>query len=433
LLDHILEGIKNCPVQPDSFAVDSWAVDYGYIDRDGRLLGDTIAYRDPRTDSVVARVLRDLPDLYLRTGIQIMPFNTIFQAIEDLESRPDIVGRAARLLLLPDLINHMLTGVAFNEYTVCSSTALLDMRTNRWDTAIMDRYGLRRDLFADVTMPGRIAGILADAFVKKTGKRFPVCLSAGHDTAAAIAGIPVSTGRNWGYISSGTWSLVGVERRAPIINAASAKRQITNEGGVGGTIRFLRNVPGMWLLEECLRNWKAKSVSCDYDAIVQSARESRPFRSLLDPADARFQAPESMAEAITDFCRETGQPVPETVGQVARCIFESLALRYREVFEEIAEVTGEPVEEIHIVGGASRNDLLNQMTADACGKIVIRGPAEATVMGNVAVQAIALGLFKNLADYRERQIRVGAAIEYLPRQDASLQEAYGRFKELPRG
>lgn len=430
LLGNILEGVRQCPVQPDSFAVDSWAVDYGYIDEAGNLLGDTIAYRDPRTNPVMDRVLKDYPDLYLRTGIQIMPFNTIFQMIEDLESRPQIARRAARALLLPDLINHILTGKAFNEYTLSSSTALLDMRTTKWDTELMNRYGVRTDLFSEVAMPGQTIGPVADRFASETGRQFTVVLTAGHDTGAAIAGIPVAGKRKWGYISSGTWSLVGVEIPAPVINAKSAKYQITNEGGVEKTIRFLKNVAGMWLLEECLREWKSKGMNYGYDAIVAAASESAPFRSLIDPVDPRFNAPDSMVDTIAGFCRETNQPIPSSLGEYARCIYESLSLRYREVFDEIAEITGEAVEEIYIVGGGSRNRLLNQMTANASGKAVVQGPSEATVMGNIAVQAIALGIYRSIAEYREEQARHGDWPRFEPQKNASWQEAFGRFRSM---
>ena len=430
LVDNILQGVANCPVEPDSFAVDSWAVDYGYLDAEGRLLGDTIAYRDPRTNRVMERVLREVPDLYMRNGIQVMPFNTIFQVIEDLESRPEIVERAARILLLPDLVNKLFTGQSFNEYSVCSSTALLDMRTTQWDARIMARYGIRADLFGSIAMPGRVIGPALPAIAARAGRQFTVSLTAGHDTGSAIAGIPVMPGRKWGYISSGTWSLVGVELPAPVINETSARFQITNEGGAEQTIRFLKNVQGMWLIEECLRDARLKDLGRDFNVIAQAAREAAPFRSLIDPTDPRFQAPAAMLDEIQGFCRETGQPAPETIGQIARCIYESLALRYREVFEEIAQVTGQSIDEIHIVGGGSRNDLLNQMTADATNKRVVRGPAEATVMGNIAIQAIALGVYKDLADYRAQQSAASVVIEYLPDNESAWKAANSRFQEI---
>lgn len=432
ILNNIMQGARNCPAQPDSFAVDSWGVDYGYLDAEGRPFDEVISYRDTRTNPVMEQVLSEVPDLYMRTGIQCMPFNTVFQVISDIEIRPDVVKRASRLLMLPELISYMLTGVALNEYTIGSTTALLDMRTGLWDKEIMERYGFPPELLGEVNMPGRVLGNLRDSSAKDAGWQFPVILSTGHDTGGAIAGIPVMPGRKWGYISSGTWSLVGVELKSPIINDASFHHQITNEGGVEGTIRFLKNAHGMWLLEECLREWKAKGMVLDYAGILEAARQSKPFMALIDPTDWCFQAPESMIGAIGDFCRRTAQPVPETPGQIARCIFESLALLYREVFDTIEGITGQAVEEIHIVGGGSRNELLNQMTCNACGKTVVKGPVEATVLGNIAVQAIALGLYKNLADYREQQSLASTPVVYQPQDEKIWHNALERLKALRR-
>ena len=429
-LDHILRAVAAFDGEIASLGVDSWGVDYGYLDAEGNLLGDVMAYRDPRTEDEMARVLADYPDLYKRSGIQVMFFNTMFQVIDDVTTRPEIVEKADRILLIPDLINYMLTGEASNEYTICSTTALLDMRSGAWDTELMEKYGVRTDIWGKPEMPGRLIGTVHHDIARRTGKDFPVCLVAGHDTASAIAGIPVLPGKRWGYISSGTWSLVGVETDKPITNDAAIKYEITNEGGVEGTIRFLKNVCGMWLLEQSLEEWKTQGVNLTYENIVAAATDAEPFRSLINPDEARFAAPESMLEAIRSFCRETSQPIPESIGQVARCIFESLAMRYRGVFAEIAEATGEEVEEIHIVGGGSRNAFLNQMTADATGRKVIQGPSEATVMGNIALQAVALGAFETIADYRQKQVETTTPTTYEPQGCADWQTQIPRFQGL---
>lgn len=385
-----------------SVGVDTWGVDYVLLSKSGELLGQPFHYRDHRTDGVMDRVAVVVPraETYAATGIQFLPFNTLYQLIAAHERTPELLSHAHRLLLMPDFLHWCLCGSTAIEFTNATTTQCYDPTTRGWATGLLRRFGLPISPFGEVAMPGTRLGELHPDVRADTGLgAIPVVAPATHDTASAVAAIPTAHtgGANWAYISSGTWSLVGVEVPAPVLTEQALRAGLTNEGGVDGTFRLLKNVMGLWLVQRCRA---AFGTDCDYEALTQRATEATPLRSLIDPDDPRFLNPPNMPATIAAFCRETGQPVPETHGQFVRCCLESLALKYRAVITNLAAVTGVPVEVIHVVGGGSRNRLLNQFTADATGLPVVVGPVEATALGNALVQVRAAGELGTLADLR---------------------------------
>lgn len=376
-----------------SVGIDSWAVDYGLLDGDGELLGNPVHYRDARHAAGVPAVHALVPpeELYRIGGVQHLPFNTVYQLAA---ARHDAAFPAARtVLLVPDLLAYWLTGAVSAEVTNASTTGLLDATTREWSAGLIDRLGLPRLLFPPLRQPGDRLGRLSDRALQETGLTGPVPLTAvgSHDTASAVVGVPAAHER-FAYISCGTWSLVGVELAEPLLTEASRAAGFTNELGVDGTVRYLRNVMGLWLLQESLRTWFAAGRSADLAQLLAAAARVRPFTALVDPDDPRFLPPGDMPARIAQACVETGQKAPVDAVDVVRCILDSLALAYRRAVRAAAELTGTPVEVVHIVGGGARNELLCQLTADACGVDVIAGPVEAAALGNALVQARAAGV-----------------------------------------
>jgi len=372
--------------QVDGIGIDSWAVDYGLLDGDGVLLGNPVHYRDSRTDGAAANAERlGAADLYATTGLQFLPFNTIHQLMA--ERRLDV---ARRLLLVPDLLAYWLTGQTGAELTNASTTQLLDVRTRTWSTELMDRIGVSPDLFPDLREPGTVIGPTADGT--------PVIAVGSHDTASAVVGVPAENER-FAYISCGTWSLVGVELDRPVLTEASRAANFTNELGVDGTVRYLRNVMGLWLLQECVREWDLNNGTDTASLLAEAAR--RPAAAVIDPDDPVFLPPGDMPARIAAACRRAGQPVPADRAATVRCIVDSLAAAHRRAVEQAQELSGTSVDVVHIVGGGARNTLLCQLTANACGLPVLAGPVEATALGNVLVQARTLGAIDgDLAELR---------------------------------
>ncbi len=414
----VLDGLRAAgPV--DSVGIDTWAVDYGLLDRAGVLLGNPVHYRDSRTDGVMDKVLADLPaaDLYATTGLQLLPFNTLYQLVA--AARTPQLSAAGRLLLIPDLLAYWLTGVERAEITNASTTQLLDVRRRTWSTELIDRVGLRRDLFPAICEPGEHIGDLLPSTLDSTGLPGPVPVIAvgSHDTASAVAGVPAH-GDRFAYISSGTWSLVGVELDRPVLTDDSRRANFTNELGVDGTVRYLRNVMGLWLLQESLRTWRAAGLAADLETLLREAAAAPAFAAVVDPDDPAFLAPGDMAARIADACQRLGQPPPGNPAQVVRCILDSLALAYRRTIAQAQQLSGRHVDVIHIVGGGARNELLCQLTADACGLPVVAGPVEATALGNALVQARALGAAGGaLADLRGLLRETQRLRRYEPRPD----------------
>jgi rhamnulokinase len=382
-----------------SVGVDSWGVDYGLIDADGNLVEEPICYRDERTAGVMEQVfeLRSRAEIFARTGVQFLAFNTLFQLFA--HARSGIPASAAKMLMIPDLINFLLTGRTVTEYTNATTTQMIDAETGAWDYQLIERLGLPTRTPAEIVPAGADLGPLKPDLAGELNlKGARVVAPATHDTGSAVAGAPLEAG--WAYISSGTWSLVGVELSRTLINPEVALHNFTNEGGAFGTIRFLKNVMGLWILESCRREWRDRGYEVDYDALLARASERRDSTALIYPDDERLFNPPSMTEAIKRQLAETGQSIDDDPAALTATILDSLALRYASVIRTIETLIGKHINGAQIVGGGSQNQYLNQATADASKKTVLAGPAEATVIGNALVQAVASGRFASLAEAR---------------------------------
>jgi len=410
-----------------SLAVDSWAVDYGVIDSAGELVGDPVCYRDDRTKGSMERVFQRVPRhvIFEKTGIQFLNFNTIFQICSEETN----FEKARSVLLLPDLINFFLTGKVCAEYTNATTTQLVNARTRDWDTELLKELGLAADLFPEIILPGTELGQLkANVANEAELTDVRVVATASHDTASAVVGAPLE--KDWAYISSGTWSLIGVELDEVLINEDIARHNFTNEGGVFGTIRFLKNVMGLWIFESCRREWEEKGIFAEYDEIIRKAASIRGFPGFIFPDDERFLNPPSMLEAVASQMRETGQRSVEDPIVVSKIIFDSLAFRYASVLRTIEALTGTGLKGVQIVGGGGRNEYLNQMAADASGLEAQAGVVEATAMGNVIIQAIAAGRFASLLEAREYVRSKTRLKEYIPQMSSKIIEAARSYAEI---
>jgi rhamnulokinase len=399
ILREVLKGLREAIKKSDpiSLAVDSWAVDYGFISPTHQYLPPIHAYRDPRNEIAFQELTNKIGKerIYSTTGIQFLPFNTIYQ-LYAARNLPEYKN-AAKFLMLPDLLNFVLTQKLSTEVTNASSTQALNTRTRQWDRELISLAGVREDLFTDLHEPGTLIGVV-HGFDVLDG--ISVVATASHDTAAAIAGVPFTNRQTEAYISSGTWSLVGVELDNPVLTKEAFAANVTNELGADGTVRALKNVTGMWLLEECRRSWHLEGRNYELPELMKLASASQAFETLIDPNDPLFASPGGMPQRISNYCRDRGLTPPETDGQYAFCIVNSLAHAYKKTIDEISLVTGRTINLIHILGGGSQNDLLNQLTANICGVTVKTGPVEATLFGNIAVQAISAGVVANLTEAR---------------------------------
>ncbi|MDQ6948654.1 MAG: rhamnulokinase [Actinomycetota bacterium] len=411
-----------------SVGVDAWGVDYGFVDRTGALVDDPTCYRDPRQPVQYQRALAAVgPErLYAATGVQIMAINTLFGVMSDARTMPERLDRAATLLMLPDLFHHLLSGSTATEYTAASTTGFYDMARNAWATDLLDELGVPTHLLPEVVPAGTDVGPLLGTLATGALSHARVVVPPGHDTASAVVGTPLADPRGL-YISSGTWSLVGVETAAPVISAETQARNITNEGGYAGTIRLLRNVAGLWLLQSCRRAWSAEGTDYTYPELVDLARAERSLGSIVNPDAPEFLDGQDMPTRIQKYCAATGSTVPQTTGQIVRCALDSLALSYRAVIEDLATVTGHVVPSINITGGGSNNALLSQLTADSTGLPVQCGPVEATALGNAATQLVALGELADLSDIRRVVSHSTELTTYTPQHAPSWDEAYDRF------
>jgi rhamnulokinase len=415
------------PIQ--SIGVDSWGVDYGLIDVNGNLVDLPVCYRDKRTQDVMEQVFTRVPreEIFQRTGIQFLPFNTLFQLYA--HAREGIPAAAQKLLLIPDLINFFLTGRTVTEYTNATTTQMVNARDCQWDCELLNRLSLPVDLLPEIIAAGEPVGALSAEIAHEIGiKPKPVIASATHDTGSAVVGAPLRDG--WAYISSGTWSLVGVERDAVLINDEVARHNFTNEGGAFGTIRFLKNVMGLWILESCRKEWQRAGTAIDYDTLLREVEAIKDYPGLIFPDDERLFNPVNMLEAIATQLNETGQAMSENPAVVAKTILDSLAFRYASVLRTIESLIKRKIEGVQIIGGGSQNAYLNQATANATGLPVSAGPVEATVIGNVLVQAIADGRFGSLSEARQyvpQKIRLG---EFMPQTSTAGAEAMRRYAAI---
>lgn len=415
-----------------SIGIDTWGVDFGLLDAKGNLLENAVHYRDQRTKTAIADVGALISDeeLYRRTGIQFMYFNTIYQLFALSRQRPELLERADCALLTPDLMCYFLTGSRQSEYSIASTTALIDPWTRQWDGELLRRIGVKPDLFPPVVPAGTVAAPLSEAVCEELGlEPVPVIRVASHDTASAVVSVP-ATEEHFIYISSGTWSLMGIESGEPMITEETARLNYTNEGGYGGKIRYLKNIMGLWLIQEVRRQWIREGLSLSYADMEREALTKPAFVSFIDPDDLIFAPPGNMPRRIRQRCEETNQPVPQDVGAVVRCIYESLALKYRDTKENIEGVVGRRFRAMHVVGGGTKDGLLSQFTANACNAKVVAGPIEATAMGNCAVQLMALGRIKDLGEAR-RIIRASFDTKhYEPQDTRAWDEAFVRYKKI---
>ncbi|MBI1916103.1 MAG: rhamnulokinase [Planctomycetes bacterium] len=437
LYGELLNGLRLCAAQHgsvDSVGVDTWGVDFALLGRGNTLLGNPRHYRDPHTEGILERAFAKVPreEIYRQTGLQFMRFNTLFQLLALQRDRSPLLDVAESLLMIPDLFHFFFTGIRANEFTDVSTSQLYDPTAKTWAYGLVKEFGLPGNILGTIVQPGTVLGPLRPAIAMETGiNPAQVVVPATHDTGSAVAAVPAGepggSSPRWAYISSGTWSLMGVEVPAPLLTDAARDFNFTNEGGVGGTIRLLKNIMGLWLVQECRRAWEKQGHSHSYDELARLAESAPPFVSLVDPDDPSFILPPNMPATLGEFCQRTGQAVPQEPGTVVRCALESLALRYRWVMERLEELTGGRLEVIHIVGGGSQNVLLCQLTADACDRPVVAGPVEATAIGNVLVQALGLGVLGSLAEAREVVRRSFPVRTFTPREADRWQEPYQRF------
>jgi len=437
LWHEITIGIARYAAQEDAslagIGIDTWAVDFALLDRAGRLLGNPYHYRDRRTDGMLQQVDQQVsPErVYTQTGIQRLPINTLYQLVSMRQSGDPQLEAAATLLLIPDLFHYWLTGQKVAEYTNATTTQFFDARERRWATDLLEELNLPTHILPEVVAPGTVLGAVLPDLSDALDLRYavPVIATATHDTASAVAAVPDLDERS-AYISSGTWSLVGVELDQPILSEQARALNFTNEGGVAGTIRFLKNVGGLWLLQECQRQWQREGQHYTWPELVALAGATPPLRSLVDPDAPDFLNPGDMPSTIRAYCRRTSQSEPEDVGALVRCCLESLALKYRWVLTALEQLTGRTLETIRIVGGGCQNTLLCQLTADACQRRVVAGPVEATAMGNILMQAIALGTLPDIAAGRAALARSFEQIIYQPHASGDWDAAIVGFDAL---
>lgn len=405
LFYEIKQGIVKAKIAGgfDSIGIDTWGVDFGLIDKNGRLLENPVHYRDKRTSGLVEESFKSVPrqKMYDITGIQFMELNTLFQLISLKKQRPEMLERADKMLFMPDLFAYFLTGKMCSEYSIASTSQLIDINTRSWSKELLDAFGIKESLFAPLTEPGTQLGNLSKEICEECGvESVPVISVCGHDTQSAITAVPCESG-DFAFLSSGTWSLFGTELQKPIVNETSLKINITNEGGFGGTTGFLKNIIGLWLIQESRRQWQREGKDYSYADLEKLALSEEPFKCFIDPDAPEFVPQGNIPERVREFCRKTGQYVPESVGEIMRCIYESLAMKYRMTFEKLCECTGKDYPVIHVIGGGTKDGLLCRMTASSCGKTVKAGPIEATVMGNVAVQLMSDGTIGSISEARK--------------------------------
>lgn len=419
-----------------SLAVDSWGVDFVLLARDGSFLGLPFAYRDRRTDGAPDAFFRRVPaeEVYRRTGIQVLPFNTLYQLFAMTRDSSPLLGAAADLLMLPDALSWLLCGRKAAEFTIATTSQLYNPTLRNWDPELLKALGLSNSLFQEIVPPGTVLAPLESELAESTGLGpVPVVAVASHDTASAVAAVPAEEGDGWAFVSSGTWSLAGVENRAPVLTEMAMRRNFTNEGGAGGRFRFLKNVMGLWLLQECRRIWAARGEAWDYGALAAAAEQAPPFGAFLDPDWPGFLHPPDMPAAIAEYCRRTGQVQPAGPAAMARAILEGLALATRAVLEELQETLGRTLDRVHLVGGGSRNAALCAFTAGATGLPVLAGPAEAAAAGNIMVQAMALRRIGSLDDARRVARASFEPRRFEPSDQGAWADAWGRFRELRAG
>jgi rhamnulokinase len=434
LFDQMKLGLSACGpagAKPASIGVDTWGVDFGLFGSDGSPLELPYSYRDERTDGMMEEFFKLVPRerVYELTGIQFMKLNSLFQLFAEKRQHPAVLDKAARLLFMPDIFNYFFTGVAKTEFTFATTSQLYNPRTKTWEGELFSALGVPQSIMPEIVAPGTVLGSMKKNVSAETSLgEASVVAVASHDTGSAIAAIPAE-GDDWLYISSGTWSLMGIETKQPIISREALEMNFTNEGGVEGTFRFLKNITGLWLLQQCRKAWSHEQ-HYSYDDLTSLIGQAVPFRSLIDTDDRAFFNPPGMPDAITQYCNETNQPSPESHADFVRCILESLALKYRATLDQLRRLTPRAIARIHVIGGGARNRMLCQFTANATGLPVLVGPIEATATGNIMVQALAFGDVRSLAEMRNIVRSSFRPVSYAPREVDAWGSAYLRYKKL---
>ena len=435
LFEHLKAGLaaaKNEGVEISSIGIDTWGVDFALLAKDGTILGAPYAYRDPHTDGAPEEYFKIVPreKVYDLTGIQVMNFNSLYQLYALKRDDNSLLEATAEILFMPDALAYMLTGNKVVEYTIASTSQILNPRTKKFESLLLEKAGVSPSILGEIVMPGHTVGTLRDDLAEESelGK-IPVVAVAGHDTGSAVAAVPAEN-ENFAYLSSGTWSLMGIEVKDPIINEETFALNFTNEGGVEGTTRFLKNITGMWLLEQCLKEWKKEGITYAYEKLVHMAESAPAFQSLIDPDHISFANPASMTTAIMEYCKATFQNVPSSHAEFVRCIFESLSLKYKFILGKLKALAPFDIEKLHVIGGGSKNPLLNQWTANAIGIPVIAGPSEATAIGNIMIQAKAAGCVDTLQEMRQI-IRESVLLDvFTPENNKTWEKAYTTFLEI---
>lgn len=415
----------------DSIGVDTWGVDFGLVDKNGYLLENPIHYRDKRTDGMIELACQkmDRDKIYDITGIQFIYFNTLFQLLSLRENRPELLDRADKLLFMPDLFNYLLTGNMAAEYSIATTSQLVDLNAHEWSDEIFEKMRFPKDIVCPLVKPGTVIGKLSPALCEELGvPAVDVIAVCGHDTQSAVTAVP-SSEKDFAFISCGTWSLFGTELETPILNEKARKLNVTNEGGYDYSTAFLKNICGLWLIQENRRQWMREGLEYSYAQLEEMALQCEPFKCFIDPDADDFAPMGNMPERIRAFCRRTGQYVPQSVGEVVRCIYESLALKYRHIFRGIEDCTGKQYPHINVVGGGTKDKLLCRMTADSCNTTVYAGPIEATVLGNIAVQLLSNGEISSIEEARKIIAEGEKLICYTPENTAVWDTAYEEFKK----
>jgi len=435
LYTEMLKSLQICAIQysdsPMSIGVDTWGVDFGLLDKNGDLIGMPFAYRDKRTHGMMDRFFKIIckKEIYERTGVQFMQINTLYQLYSLVATKNPQLKTTKDLLFIPDIFNYFLTGIKKSEFTFATTSQLYNPRSCGWDREIFSKLDISMDIMQEIVQPGTVLGELTDYVVSQTDiKKIPVIAVATHDTGSAVAAVPAS-GDDFAYISSGTWSLMGIESDEPIINEKTYYYNFTNEGGVCKTFRILKNIMGLWIMQECRKIW-SKDKKYSYEQLIEMAAHAPSFYTIIDPNSVDFLRPDHMPLAIEDYCKKTGQNVPRDIGQFVRCIFESLALSYRDTLIELCEICDRKIEHIHIIGGGSQNCLLCQFTANATGLPVYAGPVEATAVGNIMMQTMALGKISSLSELRDVVRSSFSLSVYRPERTKDWDAAYKHFSEV---
>jgi len=433
LFNELKTGLKKCVkeygIQPESIGIDTWGVDFVHLNKEGLILSLPFAYRDSRTNTSMEDLFQVIPreEVYAQTGIQFMQFNSLFQLFSMVKDQSSLLEITDSILFMPDALNYLFSGIKKSEFSIASTSQMIVPGTCKWNDELIEKAGIPTNILQEIVLPGTILGPVQEEVSTETGcKSVPVIAVAGHDTGSAIVSVP-STLKNFVYLSSGTWSIMGIESQHPIISEQSRQLNFTNEGGVEGTTRFLKNIMGMWLIQETQRIWAEQGTKYTWPEMVGLARKAEPFKFLLNPDDSIFLNPRDMTQAVRDFCYQTAQGTPQSHGETIRCIYDSLALKYRYTLEQIRDVSDQEIEVIHIIGGGSNNHFLNQLTADATGLRVIAGPTEATAIGNIMIQAKALGYVASLKEIRKIVANSFEMVQFIPSSDLDWDEAYDRY------